>query len=82
MKINLQISYISGDSREVTATASDMVTFEEKFDKSIAVLTDNPKMSHLLFLAYAAEKRTGGTKDSWEKWLETIESVGAKDSPK
>lgn len=82
MKINLQITYVGGDSREVTANAADMVAFEDKFDKSIAILTDSPKMSHLLFLAYAAEKRTGATKDSWEKWLETVESVGAKDSPK
>lgn len=82
MKLNLQISYVGGADKEVIAGPADMVAFEEKYDKSIAVLTENPKMSHLLFLAYSAEKRTGATKDSWEKWLETIESVGAKDSPK
>lgn len=82
MKLNLHLTYVGGTSKEIVAGPADMVAFEEKFDKSIASLTDNPKMSYLLYLAYAAEKRTGATKDSWEKWLDTIESVGAADSPK
>ena len=34
-------------------------------------------MSYMFYLAYHAEKRTGQTKETFEKWLEKIEMVGA-----
>jgi len=82
MKINLLVNYVGGDSREVVANAADMVAFESKFDKSISVLSTDARMSYLLFLAYSAEKRSGNTKEAFEKWCESIEQVGAKDTPK
>lgn len=75
MKLNLHIDYAGGVGRDIVANAADMVAFEAKFDKSIAVLGDNPKISYLFFLGYASEKRTGYTKDDFEKWLESVEMV-------
>jgi len=80
MKINLRIEFVSGESQEVSATAPDLVAFEDKFNVSIASLTNEPKMSYMLYLAWHSEKRTGGTKDSFEKWLETVDMVGASAS--
>jgi hypothetical protein len=80
MKINLQITFDGGKSKEITANAADMVAFEDKFNVSVADLANQPRMSHLLFLAYHSEKRTGATKDSFEQWLETVDSVGGSDA--
>jgi hypothetical protein len=77
MKINLQLTYDGGEIRDITANAADMVAFEEKFNVSVSALADSPKMSYMFFLAYHSEKRTGQTKETFEKWLEKIEMVGA-----
>jgi hypothetical protein len=77
MKINLQLTYDNGEAREIICNAADMVAFEEKFNVSVSSLTDSPKMSYMFFLAYHSEKRTGATKDSFEKWLDKVEMVGA-----
>jgi len=79
MKINLQLTYENGQSKEITANAADMVAFEEKFNVSVADLASAPRMSHLLFLAWHSEKRTGATTDTFEKWLESVEQVGGSD---
>jgi|TARA_R110000822_G_scaffold10078_7_gene38476 hypothetical protein len=80
MKINLHIDYVGGVSRDVTANAADMVAFEDKYSISIAHLSSDPRMSYLLFLCWHAEKRTGATKEAFEKWCESIEQVGAADT--
>jgi hypothetical protein len=79
MRINLEVTFVGGVSKTVTANAADMVAFENKYNLSIASLSKDAKMSHLLYLAYASEKRTGGTTLDFEKWLETIEGIGASD---
>ena len=80
MKINLQLTYENGEERDIVCNAADMVAFEDKFNVSIASLTNEPKMSYMLYLAWHSEKRSGGTKDSFEKWLETVDMVGASNS--
>lgn len=80
MKINLQLTYENGEERDIVCNAADMVAFEDKFNVSIASLTNEPKMSYMLYLAWHSEKRTGTTKDSFEKWLETVDMVGASNS--
>ena len=80
MKINLQLTYDNSEAKEIVCNAADMVAFEDKFNVSIASLTNEPKMSYMLYLAWHSEKRSGGTKDSFEKWLETVDMVGASNS--
>jgi len=79
MKINLHIDYEGGVSKDIVANAADMVAFEDKFNISVATMGQDPKLSHLYYLAWHAEKRTGATKDTFEKWLEGIDTVGAGD---
>lgn len=76
MKINLQIQFEDGTSKEITANAADLVAFEDKFDVSVARLGDESKLSHLLYLAWHSEKRTKGTAKSYEDWLATVAGVG------
>lgn len=82
MNINLQVKFENGDAKVIVAKAADLVAFEERFDLSVARLEQNIKMTHLFFLAWHAEKRTGETKETFEKWLESVESIEATDSKK
>jgi hypothetical protein len=82
MKINLQITYNNGEAREIVANAADMVAFEDKYSLSVQALSTDPRMSYMFFLAWHSEKRTGATKETFEKWLETIEMVGGGSDPK
>jgi hypothetical protein len=82
MNFTLDIHYIGNDTpKTVNGIAADIVAFESKFDMSMSRLQKDVKLTHLMFLAYAVEKRTGATSDEFEKWLETVEIVTAA-SPK
>ena len=82
MNFTLDIHYIGKDTpKTVNGIAADIVAFETKFDMSMSRLQKDVKITHLMFLAYAVEKRTGATTDEFEKWLETVEIVTAA-SPK
>ena len=82
MKINLQITFNNGEAKDVVANAADMVAFEDRYQVSVSTLSTDPRMSYMFFLAWHAQKRTGETKETFEKWLETIEMVGAGSDPK
>jgi len=82
MIINLQIGYSDNTTKEIAAKAADIVAFEERFDISMARLEKEVRLTHLLFLAWHAEKRSGGTKDDFNKWVESVESVEAVDPKK
>ena len=80
MRINLQLTFDNGTTKDITCNAADLVAFEDKFNVSSAKLGGgDSKLSWLLYLAWHSEKRTGATKDNFDKWLETIESVGGSD---
>lgn len=76
MKLNLQVQYSDETEKLITVNTADMVAFENKFDVSVAQLGRDTRISWLLFLAWHAEKRLGGTKDTYEKWLDTVENLG------
>ena len=75
MKINLAVTYNDGTTKELTATASDLVAFETEFDLSIARLEKEIRWTHICFIAWHIEKRTGNTKDEFTKWLEDVASA-------
>lgn len=80
--INLQVTYADGTTKQVEAGAADIVAFETKFDLSIARLEKDFRLTHLFFLAWAVEKRTGVTKDEFDKWLESVTLVEAAEQKK
>lgn len=75
--INLQITYADGTTKEVEAGAPDIVAFESKFDLSIARLEKDFRLTHLFYLAWHVDKRTGATKAEFDAWLETVTLVEA-----
>ena len=80
MRLALRISFLDGNAKEITCSASDLVKFEDKFDLSVARLQEDLKISHLLFLAWASETRTKATALDFDSWVDTVESVGASDN--
>lgn len=80
MKINLHIQFEDGTAKDVTCNAADLVAFEREHNISVAKLGDDPRISWLLYLAWHSEKRTGATKDSYDKWLDNVAQVGESQS--
>jgi hypothetical protein len=79
MRINLNLQLNDGTELDTTASAIDLVKFEEKYDISIAKLQSQMKLTHLLWLAHASLSRQKKTTLDFESWVETVESVGASD---
>jgi hypothetical protein len=79
--INLEVVYLDGTTKIVSALALDLVRFESHFDVSVAALSQ-PKLTHLFFLAYSVEKRMKHTDLEFEPWIETIQIVREGNSKK
>lgn len=79
MKLNLRIEFVSGEEKEITCSASDIVKFESKFDLSVAVLEANVKLTHLLFLAWSSESRTKSTTKEFDIWVDDVASIKASE---
>lgn len=73
--IELEVLFLDGSSKQVSAIAADLVAFETKFDLSITTLEKDVRITHMFFLAWTALKRQGQTKDTFEKWVETVSAV-------
>jgi hypothetical protein len=73
--INLLITFTSGESREVTAIISDLMAFEDKFDKSVADFAKGVRLSWLVFISWKAETRTKATALEFEAYADTIAGV-------
>ena len=58
-----------------TVKAVDIVAFEQHFDMSMSRLEKEIRMTHLFFMAHQAQKRTGETKDDFDKWLDGVYNV-------
>lgn len=58
----------------------DMIAFEQEYDLSIAVLSENPKVSHLTWLAWHACKRTGKTDLDFIDWAATLEDISGEEA--
>jgi hypothetical protein len=82
MEINLQIKFADGTEKTIVANAADFIAFENKFDRSIATLQNDPRLTYLLFLAWNAEKRKKVTDLEFDAWVESVEGVEAKEAKK
>jgi hypothetical protein len=79
MRMQLDVEYNDGLTKEVKVIMADMVRFESKFDLSIAKLGQEMKVTHLLWLAWSALTREKQISLDFDKWTETVASIGASD---
>jgi hypothetical protein len=83
MKINLRVTYNDESVEEVKGTMRDIVAFEDKFDKSIANLATDSRITDLLWIAWHWLHRQDKTKKDFEEWCEEVDTVEAsEESPK
>lgn len=80
MRINLRVEFLSGESKEVVCSASDLVKFEQTYDISVSRLEKDMKLTHLLFLAHSSLSRQKLTKDTFEEWVDSVASIGASET--
>ena len=73
--INLLITFVDGTSRGVTAIVSDLMAFEDKFDKSVSDFAKGVRLSWLVFIAWKAETRTKATSLEFDAYADTISAV-------
>ena len=83
MRVNLRIEYTGGESTDVVCSARDLVAFEDKYQRSVARLEHEMRLTDLLFLAWHSLNRQKQTTKDFESWLDVVESiVPSDDDPK
>lgn len=80
--INLQVTFNNGSTAECAAVAADLIAFESHFDLSVARLEKELRLTHMFFLAWHSQKRTGATKDEFLKWVESVSMVSEGEAKK
>ena len=80
MRINLRVDFTNGESKEIICSARDLVAFEDKFNRSVAKLESEFKLTDLLFLAWHSEQRRKETKKDFDAWLDDVEQIGVSDN--
>lgn len=79
MKINLRVEFTNGILEEVQCSAKDLVAFEEKYQRSVAKLQEEMKLTDLLFIAWNSLKRQKKTDKEFDLWLDDVEGIEASD---
>lgn len=81
MRLNLRVTYLDGSAADVTATAADLVAFEQKWDKSVIKFGDELRMTDLVWLAWHTIKRNKADTPDFDEWINGVEFVGAAETP-
>jgi hypothetical protein len=79
MRMQLEVEFLDGTTKDVLVVMSDMVKFESEFSLSIAKLGQEMKVTHLLWLAWSSLTRQKLVTTDFDNWVETVASIGATD---
>lgn len=78
--MQFHIQYLDGSATDTSvASVADQVAFEREFDRSIARLSDDFRLTDMCWLAWHALKRKKDIPD-FEAWLTNVSSVEIGDS--
>jgi hypothetical protein len=80
MKINLRVTLNDKSVEEVSATARDIVAFEDKFNKSITSLSTDFFVTDMLWVAWHWLERQGKTKMTFDEWCDEVDEIEASDT--
>lgn len=75
MRISLHVEYVDGSGAAVIAAAPDLIAFERKYDRPMAVFATEARVEWLLFLAWTALKRTGRVTEDFDPWTERVGTI-------
>lgn len=73
--ISLKLVFVDGTEKNVLAIAADLIAFEQHFDKSVATLQNDVRLTYLFWMCWHVLHRTGETKDDFDKFIETVSGV-------
>lgn len=70
-----KIIHTDGSEVICDGSSSDIVHFEDHFDKPGFVIFDEMRVKYLWFFAYMAESRTVENIAAFDDWINTVDSV-------
>lgn len=79
MRITLRVEYNNDKKVDVICSARDLVAFEEKYQRSVARLETEMRLTDLLWIAWHSLNRQQQTTKDFENWLDDVESIAASD---
>jgi len=80
MNVALKVEYTDGSGAEVNATAPDLIGFERHFDKPFTIFAESMRLEYVLWLGWHALKRQGKTALEFDPWIDTVSTVGLKET--
>jgi hypothetical protein len=76
MKIALKVTFNNGEQVKADAVFADFVAFERTWNRSIAKLEEELRLTDIAWLAWHSEKRRGRTQEAFDPiWLNNVETV-------
>lgn len=80
MKLELEVTYLSGEVSTYVAANPEFVKWERKFSATVNELDTKLGLEGLNFLAYNAMKReaAGNPVKPFEVWIETVEAITSR----
>jgi hypothetical protein len=79
MRITLRVDLVDGSKQDVICSAVDLVAFEDKYQRSVARLEHEMRLTDLLFIAWHSLHRQKQTGKDFDNWLNDVESITSSD---
>jgi len=79
MKITLRVEFTNNKKSDVVCVARDLVAFEEKYQRSVARLDSEMRLTDLLWMAWHSLNRQKITDKDFDSWLDDVESIAPSD---
>jgi hypothetical protein len=79
MRITLRVDLVDGSTQDVICSAIDLVAFEDKYQRSVARLEHEMRLTDLLFIAWHSLHRQKQTGKDFDNWLNDVESITSSD---
>jgi predicted 2-oxoglutarate/Fe(II)-dependent dioxygenase YbiX len=75
MKMNLRVTYSSGKTEEVAASAADLVAFESEFSRSVAKFEVEFRYTDICWLSWHSLNRRKKIAKTFDEWIVDVDSV-------
>jgi hypothetical protein len=72
-RISFDVVDASGVRTTVVTGQADIIAMERKFNVAASALASEARQEWVAFLAYNAQRRTGGTSLDFDSWIEAFE---------
>jgi hypothetical protein len=80
MKISMSVTYNDTTTVDAVAVTTDLVAFEDHFDRSVARLETELRLTDVCWLAWTSLHRAGSTTLDFPAWLDTVDRAVLVDS--